>query len=68
MVLVENSRLHGREAHKVVVLVDSVRSHTAKMIANWMDHNSIKHISKEEWSPYSPDISSLDLLKSATGK
>ena len=55
-------RLYGKEAHKVVLHMDSAPSHTARKTTEWLDANGFKYISKEEWLPYSPELSPMDFF------
>ena len=48
-------RLYRKEAHKVVLHMDSAPSHTDPKTTEWLDANGLKYISKEEWLSDSPE-------------
>ena len=42
--------------------MDSAPSHTARKTTEWLVANGLKYISKEEWLPYSPELTPMDFF------
>ena len=53
-------RLYRKDASKVVLHIDSARSHTCQKTVQWLNDNRIKWITKDQWMPNSPKGSPLD--------
>ena len=53
-------RLFGRNAHKVLLHMDSASSHTAQKTINWLNFHGMKFITKDEWLPNSPELAPMD--------
>ncbi|XP_055351960.1 uncharacterized protein LOC129598204 [Paramacrobiotus metropolitanus] len=53
-------RLHGSDAKKVVLHMDSAPSHVAKETVQWLKAEKVKYIPKEEWLANSPDAAPMD--------
>ena len=60
MFAVDVPRLFGRNAHKVLLHMDSASSHTARKTINWLNSHGIKFITKDEWLPNNPELAPMD--------
>ena len=60
--LVDLPKLYGKEAFKVVLHINSATSHTAQMTIQWLEAHGFKYITKDQWLPNSPEISSMDFF------
>ena len=60
MFAVNVPRLFGRNAHKVLLHVDSASTHMARKTINWLNSHGIKFIAKDEWLPNSPELAPMD--------
>ena len=47
MMLVDLPKLYGKEAHKIVLRMDSATSHTAKLTIQWLEAHGFKYITKD---------------------
>jgi hypothetical protein len=62
MMLVDVPKLYGREAGKVILHMDSARSHTSAATYKWLNEHGIKYFTSEEWLANSPDLSPMDFF------
>ncbi|OWA54890.1 hypothetical protein BV898_19282 [Hypsibius exemplaris] len=62
MMLVDVPKLYGRDAKKVILHMDSARSHTAKPVYDWLDSHGIKYFTKEQWLANSPEVSPMEFF------
>ena len=62
MMLVDLPKLYGKEAHEVVLHMDSVTSHTAQLTIQWLEAHGFKYITKDQWMPNYPEISPMDFF------
>lgn len=66
--LVDVPKLYGKDSDKVILRMNSVRSHAARIVYEWFDEREIKHFTKDEWLANSPEVSSMDFFGNGHSK
>jgi hypothetical protein len=62
MMLVDVPKLYGADANRVILHMDSARSHIARIVYQWLDDHEIKYFTKDQWLANSPELSPMDFF------